>query len=135
MKSRKVRRAAATVELAFVLPLLLFLFVAGMDYARVFQAAVIVSNCARNGALYASDSNVAFSLPYETVEEAVAADASGLTPLTVSIQEGVDLHGYGWVEVTVKYPFRTVIALTGIASQIDITRRVRMRKLPQPAGA
>src|SRR6478752_6554265 len=87
------RRGAATVELSIVLPLLLFLFVATMDYSRVFYASVIVANCARNGALYASDPNIADRSPYETLQEAVQADASDLTqPLTVTSHEGDDTH-------------------------------------------
>ena len=62
------------VELAVVLPLLVFLFVVGMDYARVFQATVVVTNCARNGAMYASDSNLANLSNYESLEEAVIRD-------------------------------------------------------------
>lgn len=114
-----------------MLPLLLFLFVVVMDYSRVFYASVIVANCARNGALYASDPNVANRSPYDTLEQAVAADARDLSePMTVTSREGEDTHGYGFVEVTVTYPFRTVLTYPGIPSQIEIIRTVHMRKLP-----
>ena len=127
----KPRRGAATVELSLLLPLLLFLFVAAMDYSRVFYASVIVANCARNGAMYASDPNLADRSLYVSLQEAVEADASDLTqPLTVSTQEGSDARGYDWVEVTVKYPFRTVLTYPGIPSQVEIVRTVHMRKLP-----
>jgi Flp pilus assembly protein TadG len=125
------RRGAATVELSLVLPLLLFLFVAAMDYSRVFYASVIVANCARNGAMYASDQNLADRSLYATLQAAVEADAQDLAqPLTVTTKEGSDTSGYGWVEVTVSYPFRTVLTYPGIPSQVDITRMVHMRKLP-----
>jgi Flp pilus assembly protein TadG len=128
---RRCRRGAATVELSLVLPLLAFLFVIGLDYSRVFYASVIVSNCARNGALYASDQNVADRSPYEDLQQAVLADASDLTePLTVSSREGSDTSSYDWVEVTVTYPFKTVISYPGIPSQVNISRTVHMRKVP-----
>ena len=103
-----------------------------MDYSRVFYASIIVSNCARNGALYASDSNVADLSPYATLQEAVLADAADLPgDLQITSQEGIDAQGYGWVEVTVTYPFQTIVNYPGIDSQVDISRTVRMRKLPQ----
>jgi Flp pilus assembly protein TadG len=133
---RRSRRGAATVELSLVLPLLLFLFVAAMDYSRVFYASVIVANCARNGAMYASDPNLADRSLYTTLQEAVAADAKDLTePLTVTTKQGSDTSGYDWVEVTVAYPFRTVLTYPGIPSQVDITRTVHMRKLPTDESA
>jgi Flp pilus assembly protein TadG len=129
--SARSRRGAATVELSIVLPLLLFLFVVTMDYSRVFYASVIVANCARNGALYASDPNVANRSPYETLQQAVEADAADLTqPLSVTSREGEDTHGYGWVEVTVTYPFKTVLTYPGVPSHVEIVRTVHMRKLP-----
>lgn len=126
-----LRTGAATVELALVLPMLLLLFLVGMDYSRVFYATVIVSNCARNGALYASDPNVAGRSAYETLEAAVQADATDLTgPLQISTLQGTDPQGYEWVEVTVDYQFETAVNYVGIPSHVDISRRVRMRKAP-----
>ena len=122
----------ATVELSVLLPFLAFLFVAGLDYSRVFYTSVIVSNCARNGALFASDFTMADQSPYETLEQAVYADATDLTgEFEITSQEGKDAQGYGWVEVTVVYPFETVVTYPGIPSEVNIKRTVRMRKLPQ----
>jgi Flp pilus assembly protein TadG len=120
------------VELALITPLLLFLLLAGMDYSRVFYASVVVSNCARNGALFASDPNVAGRSPYETLEEAVLADASDLSEtLQITTLEGTDAQGYGWVEVKVVCPFQTVVSYPGIPTQVDISRSVRIRKVPE----
>jgi Flp pilus assembly protein TadG len=126
------RNGAALVELALVLPFLIFLLLAGMDYSRVFYASVIVSNCARNGALYASDANMADRTNYETFEDAVRADATDLDAslLQISKVEGVDAQGYGWAEVTVTYPFYTAINYPGIPASVGITRKTRMRKIP-----
>jgi len=130
-REKRSRSGAATVELSLLLPMLVFLLLAGMDYSRVFYASVIVSNCARNGALYASDQNVADRSPYTTVDEAVKADAPDLAgALTVTTTSGTDAQGYGWVQVRVVYPFHTVITYPGIPSQVDISRSVRMRVVP-----
>ena len=131
LRPARLRKGAATVELAMLCPFLIFLFVAGLDYSRVFYASVVTANCARNGALYASDRNVADRSPYETLEAAVLADATDLSgTLQISRLEGVDARGYGWVEVTVVYPFETVVNYPGIPSRVDISRTVRMRKIP-----
>src|SRR5437588_10970556 len=120
---RARRRGAALVELSLLLPLLIFLLLAGMDYSRVFYAAVVVANCARNGALYASDPNVADRSPYDTLQDAVSADATDLAaPLQVSTTQGIDSAGYGWVEVTVVYPFQTVVTYPGIPSLVNVSR-------------
>ncbi len=52
---RRSRRAAAALELALVLPILAFLLVVIVDFCRVHYYSVTLSNCARSGALYASD--------------------------------------------------------------------------------
>ena len=41
--------------MALLLPLLVFLYVIGVDFARVFYYSQVIENAARNGALYASD--------------------------------------------------------------------------------
>ena len=49
------RRGSAAVEFALLLPFIAFLYVAGTDFARVFYYSQMIENCARNGAIYASD--------------------------------------------------------------------------------
>lgn len=126
------RAGAALVELALLLPVLIFMLLAAMDYSRVFYASVIVSNCARNGALFASDPNIANRTQFNTYLDAIQADAVNLDSslLQVTYSEGTDAFGYGWAEVTVTYPFDTVINYPGIPSHVDISRKVRMRKVP-----
>jgi Flp pilus assembly protein TadG len=126
-----MRCAAATVELSLVLPMLVFLLLVGMDYSRVFYASVIVANCARNGAMWMTDPNLADRSAFDTIDEAVAADASDLTgTMQVTTNTGTDSSGYEWSEVTVVYPFQTVISYPGIPSQVNISRTVRMRNVP-----
>jgi hypothetical protein len=128
------RRAAATVELALLLPLLAFLCVIAVDFARVFYFSLTIANCARNGALYESDPYVRLESPYKTLDEAALADAANLggtgQPPQVSKANGVDATGHPCVEVTVSYPFRTITRFPGVPGTMNLTRTVRMALAP-----
>jgi len=125
------RRGAATLELALVLPLLILLFAAICDFGRIFHYSVIVTTCARNGALYLSDTRLADKSPYDSVEEAALADAAGLSPVpTVVATTGLHSSSLEFVEVTVDYPFRMLTRLPGVPETISISRRIRMIRKP-----
>jgi Flp pilus assembly protein TadG len=125
------RRAAATVELAVLAPFLAFLFVAVVDYARIFYNSLTVANCARNGALYASDPVASTESPYKSVQDAALADAGNLSPApTVTSTSGTDSSGNPYVEVTVTHDFQTVVNYPGIPQTTTISRTVRMRVSP-----
>ncbi len=132
--SRRVRRSAASaVELALVLPLLGLLFLITVDFARLYFCYTIVTNCARNGALYGSDPTSAPESPYSSVTYAAQADAqnNGLNPLpTVTSTNGTDTSGNAYVEVTVAYPFWTISNYPGLPNPINVSRTVRMRVAP-----
>jgi Flp pilus assembly protein TadG len=125
------RHAAATVELALVLPFLMFILVAAVDFARIFYFSITIANCARNGAMYGADESLADKSPYDTIEEAALADAQSLNPQpTVVSTQGADSTGQPYVQVTVTYPFRTVTGFPGVPRSIDISRTTRMRVTP-----
>src|SRR5690348_11329826 len=85
------RRGAAMAELAILLPFLCFFGVGAVDYARAFSCAVVVANCARNGATWASDPNATTDTPYTNLTDAALADAGGLSPApTVTSASGTD---------------------------------------------
>src|SRR5271166_2637104 len=69
------RRGGAAAELALLAPLLVFIFIVAIDFCRLFFAYTIITNAARNGALWASDPGPTQS-PYATVQEAALADAN-----------------------------------------------------------
>jgi Flp pilus assembly protein TadG len=122
------RRAAATAELAVLLPLLAFLFVIAVDYARVFYFSLIVENCARNGALYGSDPVAASQSPYTSITQAALADAANLQPQpTVTSTNGTDSDGNAYVEVTVAWQFCSLTNFPGVPSATNLARTVRMR--------
>ena len=125
---RPARRAAATVELAVLAPFLAFLFVAVVDYGRIFYHSLTVENCARNGALYGSDALAAAESPYKSIQDAALADAGNLSPTpTVSSTTGTDGDGHPYVEVTVSHDFSTVVSYPGVPKTTTISRTVRMR--------
>jgi Flp pilus assembly protein TadG len=121
------RRGVAAVELAILLPLLGFLFVVAIDFARIFYYCVVVTNCARDGALYASDSTAAVDSPFKSTTEAALADASALSPApTVSSKTVSDADG-DYVEVTVTYKFTTITNYPLVPRNLDVTKTCRMR--------
>jgi Flp pilus assembly protein TadG len=121
------RRGVAAVELALLLPLLVFLFLITIDFARVFYFSQVISNCARNGALYASNLTATQS-PYASVNEAALADASDLSPApTVTSVNGTDTAGNPYVRVTVNWSFSTVSQFPGIPNNVQLSRTAQMR--------
>jgi Flp pilus assembly protein TadG len=120
-------RGAAVVELAVLLPLLALLFVIAVDFSRAFYFSLTLQNCARAGAMYASDPFVADESPFDSAEEAARSDATNLDPApTVTTANGADPNGRSYVEVTATYPYRTILQFPGIPSQMTLTRSVRM---------
>ena len=124
---RNSRRGAAVVELAVILPLLVLLFVIAVDFARVFYYSVTLTNCARAGAMYASDPTTNAESPFASTQAAALADATNLSPApTISTVNGVDAAGRPYVEVTAAYTFTTITGFPGVPNQVNLTRKVRM---------
>lgn len=125
------RRGVAAVELALLLPLLVLLFVLAADFSRVYYYSLTVTNCARAGALYASDPVTAAESPFASLQAAALADASNLSPQPlVTSTQGTDALGQAFVEVTVSYPFSTISGYLGAAGNIPLTRTVRTAVAP-----
>jgi Flp pilus assembly protein TadG len=129
---RSDRRAAAAVELAVLLPFLVFIFLIATDWARIFYYSVIIENCARQGAIYQMDALAQTKSPYADLSHAALADASDLSPQpTVSSGSGTDATGNAYVTVTVTWTFNTVTTnFPGIPSTVILSRTVEMRTAP-----
>ena len=126
------RWGTAAVELAVLLPFLMLLFVLAVDFARVFYCSLTVTNCARAGALYASDPVAAAESPFTSLQSAALSDATNLSPQpTVTSQQGTDSLGQPYVEVTVSYPFSTITGYLGSAGNLQVTRTVRTALAPK----
>jgi Flp pilus assembly protein TadG len=129
------RRAIASVELAVLLPLLALLLVLAIDWSRIFYYSVTIENCARNGAIYASDPYTKVQSPYKDITEAALADAPNLQPPPeVQSASGVDGSGHAYVDCTVSYKFYTVTNFPAVPQTTTLVRTVRVyqaAKLPQ----
>lgn len=134
------RRGLAAVELAMLLPLLLFCAMAVVDFSRLIYAQVTLQNCARNGAIYEFYAKSGLSLPstWTSLTNAATADASNLTVGNITASASTPgLSTNNYVTVTVSYPY----TLTSISSvwgsgsfpgSITLTQTATM---PYPASA
>ena len=119
------RRAVAAVELAVLLPFLLFLFVITVDWGRVFYYSITLTNCARQGALYASNAIAAGQAPapsLQTAVQAALADAGGLSPepTVESFTNGSS------ITVTVSWKFSTISNYPGVTNPVILSTAVTM---------
>ena len=125
------RKATAAVELALLLPFIMFLFVITVDYARILYYSQIVENCARQGALYAMDPKAPANNLYSSIQNAALADATDLSPQpTVTSTSGTDSAGNAYVAVTVTWTFQTIAKYPGVPSSATVSSTVQMRKAP-----
>jgi Flp pilus assembly protein TadG len=128
--ARGPRRAVAAVELAVLLPFLMFLFVIGVDFARVFYHSLTLTNCARNGAFYGCQ-DATHAADTAGIQTAALADAGNLSPApTVSSTTTTDADGNSCVQVTTTYTFQTITSYPGVPSSLTLTRTVQMRTAP-----
>ena len=117
--------------MAIVLPPLVFLALAVVDFGRVYYYTDVVSNCARNGAVYVSDPLAQAQSPYTSVTQAALADASDLSPApTVSTSSGTDGSGNAYIAVTVSYTYNTIVNYPGIPASTSLSRTVQVRVAP-----
>jgi Flp pilus assembly protein TadG len=132
------RAGAATVELAVLLPVLCFLFVIAIDYARIFYYSLTLNNAARNGAYFASNYPGIYS--YQTAQQVVEADLSNLNPdPTIKIRYATTEEGpfestapisNGYVEVEVTWTFTSLTNFPGVPATTTLVRRCRMKVAP-----
>ena len=126
------RRGVAVVELAILLPVMVFLLLVGIDYCRLFYFSQVVCNCTRNGAMYATDPYSTAASPYASLEEAAKADADSdvQSQLTVTSTTGTDTYG-SYTQVSVSYPFSTLTSYPWLPKTVTITRTAQVRVAPQ----
>jgi Flp pilus assembly protein TadG len=143
------RRAAAVVEFAVLLPLLVALFMFTFDFCRIYYYTIVLENCAQNAALFGSQSfdnqNQQWVggqqywqgpsgqlLTPETV--ATQLDGGNLTPAltasNINVQSGTDTDGHTVKIVTITYTFNTIVSFPGIPSAVTIVRTAQVRVAP-----
>ena len=107
-KQRRRERGQSLVETAVVFPILLLLLAATIDFGRVFDAYIVLTNAAREGARFGSTNP---EMTAEEILDIVVTDIMGsgtnLTPIIESdivvTVEGQE-EGSEVVKVTVSYP-------------------------------
>jgi hypothetical protein len=125
------RPGAATVELAALLPFLMFVGVIATDWARLLYYTITIEGCARNGAMYACDAETAAKSPYASVTAAALAEAPNLTgTATVTATQTTDSGGAPAVAVKVEMPFQTITNFPGVPTSQTLSRSVQMRIAP-----
>jgi Flp pilus assembly protein TadG len=118
------------VELAVLLPFLVFVFVIGIDFARVFYHGITRTNCARNGAVHGSH-DPTHAGDTAGIQAAALADATNLSPApTITSAVGIDADGHPCVQVTAAATFHMITSHAGIPSSFDLSRTVQMRVAP-----
>jgi len=127
------RSGAAAVELAVLLPFLTFLCVIAADWARLFYFSIEVNDCAKSGALYASDPIYAAQSRYTTVKDAAMAEAAELASIATVTSGITTVGGIPYVTVTVAVPFNTITNFPGVPNSQTVSRTVQMRAAPTSA--
>lgn len=127
---RPGRRGATVVEFAVLLPLLCFVFVAGVDFARVYYHQITVTNAASSGALFGARDSVR-AADTAGIKNAALADAQNLSPAPdVASVVGVDELGHPCLNVTVTWTFTTVSRYPFVPNTIKLSRTAQMRVAP-----
>lgn len=122
------RKGQGIVEMALLTPMLIFMLLVTVDFARAYSAYIEVSNAARAGAIYGSRSS-SNANNQVAVRDAALADSPnifGSAPNVVS-STATDAGGYQQITVTVDYKFSILTGFPGIPSTIDLSRTVQMR--------
>ncbi len=124
------RPGVAAVELALLLPLLCTLFVIALDFARIFYFTMVVTNCARSGAIYGSQ-NPTTANDQSGISAAAGQDAGNLLRQNLSVVSATNSStSPTYVSVTVTYPFATITNYPGISRYTSLSRTVLMTVTP-----
>lgn len=105
---RRDDRGAAAVETALLLPVILFLLFAIIDFGRMFNAQLTVTQAAREGARAAALGQAA--------QPRVTSAAGGTAPVSATVTACPAEGGDTDAVVTVTHPFTFVTPVAGLAA-------------------
>jgi Flp pilus assembly protein TadG len=136
-RRRKSRRGAAAVELAVLLPVLIFASMASVDFARVAYVQLTLQNCARNGALYELNTKAGFPLPstWTSLSTATQADESSLSVTATASSPALATDNYVTVTATATYTPIALPAMHGLPSLPGTITLSQSVSMPYPASA
>jgi Flp pilus assembly protein TadG len=128
------RRGSVAVEMAVLLPLLMFLAVVGVDYARIFSRAIVIESASRNacywGAQHPDKSIDPVGIKAVAMRDLTEFTSAGVTP-TVTTQLYTGSDGFQHLKVTVTVVFNTVTKYPGVPSSTNLSRTTDMRVCPK----
>lgn len=132
------RRGATATELALILPLLITIVLACIDFGRFGYMYIAVTNAARAGAGAGSTKRVTASTlgNWRTeVRAAVTGELSGQTGydanrLTIPDPQLItETSGLKRISVQVNYDFRMIVPWPLLPNQVTLSRTVQMRMI------
>ena len=128
--SPRLRSGSVAVELAILLPLIVFFAVIGVDYARIFSRTMILETASRNAAYWACQDidHANNTAGIVSVAQQDLTDVSPTPTVTSRVYDGGD--GFKYVRVTVSMPFDTVTNFPGVPRTSTLERTTDMRVLP-----
>jgi Flp pilus assembly protein TadG len=128
------RRGAAAAELAIVLTVLIPVFILALDAARVYQAYIVLTEAARNGAIWLYDPVAQSESPYADYKAAAlanaAADLPGLTADDITSVSGTTVNGNQYAQVSISYKFSFLTAWPGLPTSFTLHRTVTVHMAP-----
>jgi Flp pilus assembly protein TadG len=128
--TRSWRRGSVAVELAFLLPLIVFLCVIGVDFARVFSRTAILESASRNACYWAAQDPVR-ATNNAGIEAVARRDLTDISPSpTVKSKVYTGADGFQYVQVTVEMTFNTVTNFPGVPYTSKLSRTTEMRVCP-----
>lgn len=132
---RRARRGLAAVELASLLPVMLFLTMASIDFSRVVYALVTLQNCARNGALYEFNTAAGYGTSFTSLSQAVTADSGGLAlnPPTAT-SPGLPALNYVTVTVSCQFSLISIPSIQGLPALSGSMTLTQSSTMPYPAS-
>jgi Flp pilus assembly protein TadG len=135
-RQSKSRRAAAAVELAVLLPVLIFTSMATVDFARIAYVQVTLQNCARNGALYELYAKTGTLLPptWTSLTAATQADESGFTVTASASSPGLASNNYVTVTASCTYSPIALPSIHGLPSLPGTITLSQSASMPYPAS-
>lgn len=131
------RRGVATVELALLAPLLIFIALVTVDFGRFAKYYITVENAARNGALHGSrwdkfkeasnqtDTTGIYNTAYADIQNNLENLQTG--DVTITSSPTTDTEGYAAVNVVVTVKFRPLF----MGNPVPLTQNCEMRVRPR----
>jgi Flp pilus assembly protein TadG len=130
--ARNRRRGAAAVELAIVLPFVVFLFLVVVDFCRVYACTQTVQGCAETAVLFAGGTALPppDTAPDDAARQAAVADGALLDPPLGPDGVGITRDS-STVTVTVTYNFQTLVPYPGMSQTLTLQRTVTLATAPK----